>query len=144
MLVYSLCPKLVYIEVKWVKVTQSCPTLCDPMDYTVHGIFQARILEWVAFPSSRGSSQPWDRTQVSRIAGRWILYQLSHKGRPRILEWVAYPFSRRSSWVWNHRGLHHCRWILYQKLYREKNTRPKVYMLVITTLIHNWWISTLK
>ena len=39
-----------------VKVTQSCP-LCDPMDYTVHGILQARILEWVAFLFSRGSSQ---------------------------------------------------------------------------------------
>ena len=36
------------------KVAQSCPTLCDPMDYTVHGILQARILEWVAFPFSRG------------------------------------------------------------------------------------------
>ena len=46
-----------------------CLTLCDPMDYIVHGIFQARILEWVAFPFSRGSSQPRDRTQVSRIAG---------------------------------------------------------------------------
>ena len=34
-----------------VKVVQSCPTLCDPMDYTVHGTLQARILEWVAFPS---------------------------------------------------------------------------------------------
>ena len=52
-----------------VKVTQWCPTLCYPMDYTVHGILQARILEWVAFPFSRGSSQPRDRTQVSRIAG---------------------------------------------------------------------------
>ena len=41
-----------------VKVTQSCPTLCDPMDYTAHGNLQARILEWVAFPFSRGSSQP--------------------------------------------------------------------------------------
>ena len=41
-----------------VKVTQSCPTLCDPMDYTVHGILQARILEWVAFPFSRGSPNP--------------------------------------------------------------------------------------
>ena len=41
-----------------VKVAQSCPTLCDPMDYTVHGILQARILEWVAFPLSRGSSNP--------------------------------------------------------------------------------------
>ena len=37
-------------------VTQLCPTLCDPMDYTVHGILQARIPEWVAFPFSRGSS----------------------------------------------------------------------------------------
>ena len=45
--------------------------LCDPMDcdYTVRGIIQARIMEWVAFPFSRGSSQPRDRTQVSRIAG---------------------------------------------------------------------------
>ena len=42
------------------KVAQSCPTLCDPMDYTVHGIIQARIVEWVAFPFSRGSSQPRD------------------------------------------------------------------------------------
>ena len=38
-----------------IKVTQSCLTLCDPMDYTVHGILQARILEWVAFPFSMGS-----------------------------------------------------------------------------------------
>ena len=53
-----------------VKVAQSCLTLCNPMDYTVHGILQARILEWVAFPSSRGSSKPRDRTQVSCIAGR--------------------------------------------------------------------------
>ena len=44
-------------EVK-VKVTQLCPAVCDPMNYTVHGIFQGRILEWVAFPFSRGSSQP--------------------------------------------------------------------------------------
>ena len=51
-----------------VKVAQSCLTLCDPMDL-VHGILQARILEWVAFPFSRGSSQPRDQTQVSHIAG---------------------------------------------------------------------------
>ena len=42
------------------KVTQSCLTLCDPMDCTVYGILQAKILEWVAFPFSRGSSQPRD------------------------------------------------------------------------------------
>ena len=41
---------------EWVKVTQLCPTPCNPMDYKVHGILQARILEWVAFPFSRGSS----------------------------------------------------------------------------------------
>ena len=64
-------------EVK-VKVTQSCPTLCDPMDYTVHGILQARILQWVAFPFSRGSSQPRNQTQVSHMLYQRILYQLSH------------------------------------------------------------------
>ena len=55
-------------EVK-VKIIQLCLTLCNLMDYTVHGILQARILEWVAISFSRGSSQPRDRTQVSRIAG---------------------------------------------------------------------------
>ena len=58
-----------YVQVK-MKVSHSCPTLCDPMAYIVHGILQARILEWVAFPFSRGSSQPRDWTQVFHIAGR--------------------------------------------------------------------------
>ena len=58
------------VKVK-VRVTQLCLTLCDPMDYTVHGILQATILEWVAFPVSRGS-QPRDRTQVSQTAGRFF------------------------------------------------------------------------
>ena len=52
-----------------VKVVQSCLTLCNPRDYTVHGILQARILEWVTFPFSRGSSHPSNQTQVSHIAG---------------------------------------------------------------------------
>ena len=52
-----------------VKVPQSYLTLFDPMDYAVHGILQARTLEWVAFPFSRASSQPKDQTQVSHIAG---------------------------------------------------------------------------
>ena len=64
------------MEVK-VLVAQSCPTRCDPMDYSppgssVHGILQARILEWVAMPSSRGSSQARDWTQVSCIPGRFF------------------------------------------------------------------------
>ena len=51
------------------KVTVTQLPLYDPMDYTAHGMLQARILEWIAFPFSRGSSQHRDRTQVSRIAG---------------------------------------------------------------------------
>ena len=57
------------------EVAQSCPILCYPMDCSppgssVHGILQARVLEWVAISFSRGSSRPRDRTQVSHIAGR--------------------------------------------------------------------------
>ena len=57
------------------EVAQSCLTLCDPMDcslpgLSVHGVFQARILEWVAISFSRGSSPPRDQTQISCIAGR--------------------------------------------------------------------------
>ena len=59
------------------EVAQSCPTLSDPMDCrppgsSVHGILQARILEWVAIPFSRGSSQPRNQTQVSHVAGRFF------------------------------------------------------------------------
>ena len=55
-----------------VKVTQLSLTFCDPMDYTVHGILQARILDWAAVSFSRGSSQPRDWTQVSHIVGRFF------------------------------------------------------------------------
>ena len=60
-----------------VKVAQSCLTLCNPMDCSppgssVYGILQARILEWVAMPSSRASSQPRDQPPVSCIAGRFL------------------------------------------------------------------------
>ena len=57
-----------------VKVAQYVRPFCDPMDYTVPGILQARILEWVvAFPSSRGSSQPRDQAQVFCIAGGFFI-----------------------------------------------------------------------
>ena len=60
---------------KWSEVAQSCPTLCNPVNCSlpgssVHGIFQARVLEWVAISFSRGSSRPRDWTQVSLIVGR--------------------------------------------------------------------------
>ena len=63
------------LRILWSKVTQSYPTLCDPKDCSipgssVHEIFQARVLEWVAFAFSRGSSPPRDRTWVSHIVGR--------------------------------------------------------------------------
>ena len=64
-------------KLKKSEVAQSCPSLCDPVDCSlpcssVHGIFQARVLEWVAISFSRGSSQPRDRTRVSCIVGRCI------------------------------------------------------------------------
>ena len=52
------------------KVAQSCLTLCHAMDYIVHGILQAKILEWVAYPFSNRSSQARNSTRVSCIAGR--------------------------------------------------------------------------
>ena len=91
---------------KWieVKVAQSCPTLCDPMDYTVHEILLARILEWVASLFSRGIF-PTQGLNPGLLHWRQILYQLSHKGSPIILEWVAYPFSGGSSWPRNLTGV---------------------------------------
>ena len=62
---------ITFVTILWeseVKGAQSCPTLRDRMDCALHGILRARILEWVAVPFSRGSSQPRDQTQVSRIA----------------------------------------------------------------------------
>ena len=67
--------------------------VCSLLASSVRGVFQAKILEWVAIFVSWGSSQLIDQTCVSPHYW-WILYQLSHKGNPRILEWVAYPFPR--------------------------------------------------
>ena len=65
---------LVILDIRPGPGAQSCPTLCNPMDWSlpgssVHGTLQASILEWVASPFSRGSSQPIDQMQVSHIAG---------------------------------------------------------------------------
>ena len=73
-----------------------CLTLCHPLDYTVHGVLQARILESVAFPFSRGSSQPRDHTQVSHIAGRFSTTWTTRKeqevglgvGSLSLLQWI--------------------------------------------------------
>ena len=86
-----------------VRVAQSCGTLWDPMNYTVHGILQDRILERVAFPFSRGSSQPRDRTQVSRTAGRFFTVWATREAQQH--EWVAYPFLSGSSQPRNRAGV---------------------------------------
>ena len=70
-------------RLKWSEVAQSCPTLCDPTDCSlplssIHGIFQAGVLEWVAISFSKGSSRPRDQTQVSHIVGRRF-YHLSRQ-----------------------------------------------------------------
>ena len=121
---------------EWVKVAQSCPTLCDPMDYTVHGILQARILEWVAFFFSRGSSQPRDWTQFSHIAGRFftswatreaqaVLWRRAKPSRTntqkrcllhyRGMEWI----SRKSRATWSNRKI----WPWSTKQSRSKANR---------------------
>ena len=79
---------------KWKWKLLSRVQLWDTRDYTVQGLFQVRILEWVAFPFSRGSSQPRDGTQVSDIAGRFFTSWATREA-PRILKWVAYSFSSR-------------------------------------------------
>ena len=77
--------------------TQSCLTLCDPMGYSppgssVHGILQARVLEWVAMLSSRGSSWPRDRTNISYASciGRQVLLPLMPAGKSHLwLRWAS-------------------------------------------------------
>ena len=68
MLFPTLTTTITYKWVVKVRVAQSCPTLCDPTDHTVYGILRARILEWVAIPVSRGSSQPRDGTCIFCVA----------------------------------------------------------------------------
>ena len=81
-------PTIYFYYWKWkgkVLVNQSCPTLWDPMDcsspgFSIHGILQARVLEWVAISFSRGSSWPRDQTRFSCIAGRFFTYCMNHQG----------------------------------------------------------------
>ena len=92
-----------------VKATQSCPTICNP----IHRILQARMLEWVAAPFSRGSSQPRDQTQVSCMWADSLPAEPQGKlkntgvGSLFLLQRI-FP-TQELNW-----GLLHCRWILYQ------------------------------
>ena len=78
---------------KWIWKSLSPVWLCDLMDCIVHGILQARILEWVAFPFSRGSSQPRDGTQASRTAGGFFT-----SWAPREAHWELWLIKRAIFW----------------------------------------------
>ena len=85
------------------EVAQSCQTLCNPMNCSlpgtsVHGILQARILEWVAISFSRGSSQPRARTQVSCIVGRWFTVWATREAPKRVEEEVKRKGFPRRAW----------------------------------------------
>ena len=111
-----ICHPHFSLKVK-VKFVQFCLTLCSPMDCPVHGILQARILELVAFPFSRGSSQPRDGTQESYIAGRFLTSWATGKpkntevGSLSLLQRIFLP--QESNW-----GLLHGSQILYQLSYQ--------------------------
>ena len=110
------------------KVAQWCLTLW------VHGIFQAKILEWGSLSLLQGIF-PTQGSNPGLPHYRQILYHLSHRRSPRILEWVTYLFSsilltQESNW-----GLLHCRWILYLLSYRE--SPPKRQKKIIIS--HKWW-----
>ena len=91
---------------------------CDPMDYTVQGILQARILKWVAFSFSRGSSQPRDQTQVSHIAGRFFTSLATREAQEY---WSGQPIPSPANLPdpGIKLGLLYCRRILYQLSYQE-------------------------
>ena len=133
----SGCTSAKYLQRK-AKVAQSCLTLWDPMDYTVHGTLQARTLQWVAFPFSRGSSQPRSPTlQADSLPAE-------PPGKPRntgvgSLSLLQQIFPTQEL----NRGLLHCRWILYQLSYQGSPKTRK--WISIPTLHHTqkWtWNAT--
>ena len=94
-----------------------CPTLCDPMDYTVHGIPQARILARVALPFYRGSSQSRDRTRSPTVQEGSL--RVEPPGKPKNTGMGSLSLLQQILLTQElNRGLLRCRWILYQLSYR--------------------------
>ena len=79
------------MQILKVKVAQSCPTLCDPMDCTVHAILQARILKWEPFPTPKDLPNSGIEPRSPALQEDSLPAEL--QGSPRILKWVVYPFS---------------------------------------------------
>ena len=94
-----------------VKVTQSYPTLCNPMNYAVDGILQARILEWVAFPFSRWSPNPGIEARSATLWADSLPAEPQGKSKNKFLQEI-FPTQETNE------GLLNCRWILYQLSYQ--------------------------
>ena len=122
-----------------VKVTHSCLTLCDPIDYTVHGIIQARILERVAIPFSRGSSQPGIEPRSPTLQADSLPAEPSEKlidtgvGSLSLLQQIF--LTEKSNW-----GFLHCRWILYQLI--KASILPQIPLP--SKLLHNFEQSSMR
>ena len=121
---------------QWSEVAQSCPILCDPMDCnltgsSIHGIFLARILEWVAMPFSRGSSRPRGRTHIPCI-GKWFLNHWTTREVPRLLFKRMIPTQQGSKVSGT---------ILMPLLTIEKTLRNKWFKFVALSqrLVRIWW-----
>ena len=117
-------------------VAQSCQTLCDPIDYTVHGILQARILEWVAVPFSRGSPQPRDWTQVACIAGGFFTSWTTREAQESLLQGI-FPNQELN------RGLLHCIRILYQLSYQGSPILNKKVTILHAVTMTNMYATLL-
>ena len=123
---YMLVIPIYHTHIGTCLVPQSCLTLCDLMDCSppgssVHGILQARILEWVAVSFSRGSSQPRDRTQVSWIAGGFWASRVAQEywvGSLSLLQ-VICPTQGSDP------GLLHCKQILYHLIHQGSSLVSK-------------------
>ena len=123
-----------------VLVAQSCPTLCDPMEcsppgFSVHGILQVRVLEWITIPFSRGSSWPRNWTWVSHIADRfftfWATRELRNIGVGSLSLLQGIFLTQESNW-----GLLHYRQILYQLSYQGS---PQYCCLCCISVFQIYW-----
>ena len=124
-MVYSKVIQL-YVGEKKTKVAESCPTLCAPMDYTVHGILRARILEWVAFPSPGDLPNPGIKPRSPSLQADSL--PAEPQGKPKntrvdSLSLLQCIFLTQES----NQGLLCCRWILYQLSYQGS---PQLYLCV--------------
>ena len=122
------------------KVTQSCLTLCDPMDYTVHGILQARTLEWVAFPFSRGLPNPGIKPRSPALQADSL--PADQPGKPKNIEVGSLSLLQLNFQTQElNQGLLHCRRILYRLSYQgllpnhERRVKEAKYQLRLCTLL---------